>query len=120
MYIVIYAEPRYVAAFFTLFFLGIILGFPVPRETGRKIALLIVIAIVAVLLYPVLLKTYFAYAHRPRFNADFQAAQALKGLGIQPEDRVARMSPIVYDYAVERILRVQIVAEVDREHAGEF
>lgn len=120
MYIVIYVEPRYVAAFFTLFFLGIILGFPVPRETGRKIALLIVIGTVAVLLYPVLLKTYVAYAHRPRFNAEFQAAQALKGLGIQPEDRVARISPIVYDYAVERILRVQIVAEVDRDHAGEF
>lgn len=120
MYLAIYVEPRYVAALFTLFFLGLILGFPVPRETGSKIAAFIVIAIVATLLYPLGLKTATAYVHRPHFNADSQAAQELLSLGIRPGDRVARITPIVYDYAVERILRVQVVAEVDRDHAREF
>jgi hypothetical protein len=50
----------------------------------------------------------------------FNAAQALEDLGIKAGDRVARISPGVSDYAVERILRVQIVAEVDREHAADF
>ncbi len=120
MYIVVYVEPRYVAASLTLFCLGLILGFPIPLENGRKIALLIVIATVTVLLYPMLLDTYGGYAHRPRSNADSQAAEELKSFGVKPGDRVARISPIVYDYAVERILRVQIVAQVDHEHASEF
>jgi len=120
MYIGIYIEPRYVAAFLTLFCLGLLVGFPVPRETGRKIAQLIVIATVIMLLYPLLRQTYNGYAQQPRFNVDSEAAQALRGLGIKPGDEVARISPIVYDYAVERILRVQIVAEVDREHASDF
>jgi len=120
MYLAIYVEPRYVAALFTLFFLGLILGFPVPRETGSKIAALTALAIAATLLYPITLKTTVGYIHRPHFNADFQAAQELLSLGVKPGDRVARITPIVYDYAVERILRVQIVAEVDRDHAGEF
>jgi len=72
------------------------------------------------LLYPLLRQTYNGYAQQPRFNVDSEAAQALRGLGIKPGDEVARISPIVYDYAVERILRVQIVAEVDREHASDF
>jgi hypothetical protein len=120
MYIGIYVEPRYVAAFLTLFCLGMLVGFPVPRETGRKIAQLMVIATVIVLLYPLLRHTYNGYAQQPRFNVDSEAAQALESLGIKPGDEVARISPIVYDYAVERILRVQIVAEVDRGRASEF
>jgi hypothetical protein len=120
MYIIIHVEPRYVAAFLTLFFLGMILGFPIPRETGPKIASLIVIATVTVLLYPVFRETYAAYLHQPRSDADSQAAQALKSLGIKPEDGVARITPNVSDYGVERILRVQVVAEVDLQHASEF
>jgi hypothetical protein len=64
--------------------------------------------------------TYAGYKEQPRSNVDFEAAQALQALGVNPGDEVARISPIVYDYAVERILRVQIIAEVDREHASDF
>ncbi len=120
MYIIVHLEPRYVAAFLTLFFLGMILGFPIPRETGPKIALLIVIATVTTLLYPAFRETQYGYAHQPQSNVDSQAAQALKSLGIRPGDRVARITSIVSDYGVERILRVQVVAEVDLQHTGEF
>jgi hypothetical protein len=120
MYIVIYVEPRYVAAFLVMFCLGMLVGLPVPRETGRKITQLIVIASVIALLYPVLRQTYAGYSQQSRFNVDSEAAQALKELGIKPGDEVARISPIVYDYAVERITRVKIVAEVDRDHASDF
>ena len=120
MYLLVYVEPRYVAAFFTLFFLGLLIGLPVPRENASRITLLIVVATLTALLYPMLIGTYRSFARRPGLNADFQAAQSLKSLGIQPQDRVARISPIVFDYAAERLLRVQIVAEVDRDHTAEF
>ena len=120
MYIAIYIEPRYVAAFLTLFCLGMLVGLPVPAEVGRKIALLIVVATMIALLYPALQQTYSGARHQPHSNLDSQAAQALEGLGIKPGDRVARISPNVSDYAAERILRVQIAAEVDHDHADEF
>jgi len=120
MYIVVYVEPRYVAASLALFCVGLILGFPIPREIGPKVALLIVIATVPVLLYPMLRVTYIQYVHRQRFNAESQAAEALRSAGVNPGDRVGRISPIVYDYAVERILRVKVVAQVDHERISEF
>jgi hypothetical protein len=118
MYVAIFVDPRYVAAFLTLFCLGMLVGFPVPADAGRKIAQLIVVATIIVVLYPVLHHIYSGYA--PRLNVSLEAAQALEKLGIQAGDRVARISPSVSDYALERILRVQIVAEVDREHTGDF
>jgi hypothetical protein len=118
MYVAIFVDPRYVAAFLTLFCLGMLVGFPVPADAGHKIAQLIVVATIMVVLYPVLHHIYSGYA--PRLNVSLEAAQALEKLGIQAGDRVARISPSVSDYALERILRVQIVAEVDREHIGDF
>lgn len=119
MYVAIFVDARYVAAFLTLFCLGLLVGFPLPAAAARKVTPLVVI-IVVVLLYPLLHDTYAGYAEQPRSDLCLEAAQALEGLGIQPGDPVARISPGVSDFAVERILRVQIVAEVDREHAEEF
>jgi len=120
MYAVISVEPRYVAAFLALFWSGLILGFPIPQETGRKIAMLIVIATIAGLLFPAFPQTYVEYAHYPRSNADFDAARSLSGLGIKPGDWVARISPLVSDLGMERILRVEVAAEVDHDYAAEF
>ena len=36
MYIAIYIESRYVVAFLTLFCVGMLVGFPVPVESGRR------------------------------------------------------------------------------------
>lgn len=111
---------RYAAAFLTLFCLGLLVGFPLPAAAAGKVTPLVVIAIVVVLLYSLLHDTYTGYAEQPRSNLCLEAAQALECPGIQPGDPVARISPGVSDFAVERILRLQIVAEVDREHAEEF
>jgi hypothetical protein len=118
MYVAIFVDPRYVAAFLAVFCIGMLVGFPLPLDSGRKIAQLIVIATIAMLLYPVAHHIYSGRARR--FNVSLQAAQALEGLGIRAGDPVARISPSVSDYTVERILRVQIVAEVDREHIADF
>jgi hypothetical protein len=120
MYVAIFVDARYVAAFLTLFCVGVLVGFPIPVAAGRKIVQLVVIAIVVVLLYPILLDAYFSYKQRPQSEVDFQAAQALTSLGLRPGDSVARISPFVFDFGAERILRVQIVAEVDHMHAKDF
>jgi hypothetical protein len=120
MYVAIYIEPRYVAAFLTLFCLGLLVGLPVPAQVGSRIALLIVVATTVALLYPALQETYYGYRHQPHSNLDSQAAQALASLGVKPGDQVARISPSVSDYAAERILRVQIAAEIHHDHADEF
>lgn len=120
MYLAIYVEPRYIGAFITVFCLGMLVGFPIPRENSRKIALLIAVAAAAALLYPLVRQTYAGYIEQPRSNVNSAAAQALQALGLSPGDGVARISPIVYDYAVERILRVQIVAEIDHDFTSDF
>lgn len=118
MYAAIVVESRYVVAFLTLFCLGILVGLPVPAELSRKIAQLIVVATVILLLFPVAMHIYRASA--PRSNDSLEAAEALKGLGIKAGDPVARISPSNAELTVERILRVEIVAEVDHTRSAEF
>jgi hypothetical protein len=117
---VVHVEPRYIAAFLALFWFGIFLGFPLPRQTASRAALLIVLAMVFAFLFPMARRTYAERVQFPHSNADAQAAQVLAGMGIQPGDAVARISPLVSDYGMERVLRVTIVAEVDYAYAAQF
>ena len=118
MYAVIVVEPRYVTAFLTLFCIGILVGLPVPAELGRKIAQLAVIATVALLVIPAAHRVYAA--HAPQTNESFEAAQALQRLGIKADDPVARIGVGNADLTVERLLRTEIVAEVDKDRGAEF
>ena len=118
MYAVIVVEPRYVTAFLTLVCIGMLVGLPVPAELSRKIAQLAVIATVGLLLLPV---AHMAYAHSStQTNESFEAAQALQRLGINPGDPVARIGAGNADITVERILRTEIVAEVDKDRSADF
>jgi len=118
MYAVIVVEPRYVTAFLTLFCVGMLVGLPVPGELSRKIAQLAVIATVALLLLPVARR---AYAHSStQTNESFEAAEALQRLGIKAGDPVARIGAGNADITVERILRTEIVAEVDKDRSADF
>jgi hypothetical protein len=121
MYVPVYVEPRYVAAFIILFWLGIIFGFQAPLNFNRKLVVAGSVAIAASLLLPLASSTYSTYFQVGRsLNNHADAAAALSGVGIHPGDHVARISPFPYDVAVERIARVQVSAEVDFEHAKEF
>jgi hypothetical protein len=121
MYVPVHVEPRYVAGFAALFWMGIIFGFQMPRRFSRNWVMIGTLAISASLLFPVISLTYTRYFQLGRGpNVDAEAAAALGGMGIHPGDRVARISPLSYDIAMERIARVQISAEVDYEHAQEF
>jgi hypothetical protein len=120
MYAVVNVEPRYIAAFLALFWFGIFLGFPLPRQTASRAALLIVLAMVFAFLLPMARRTYAERVHFPHSNADAEAAQALASLGVNPGDSIARISPLVSDFGVERVLRVTIAAEVDYAYATQF
>lgn len=92
----------------------------ISDKFSRKIALLIVV-VVASLLLPICWRTYVRHSQGVgKLDADAQAAAELGKLGIHPGDRVARISQITYDLGIERIARVEVVAEVDIEHANEF
>jgi len=121
IYVPVHIESRYIAEFLALFLFGIVLGFRIPQNIGRKTLVAAMAAIVASLLLPLAGRTYvryFDYARLP--NADSMAAAQLGTLGIKPGARVARISPIVMDLGIERVARVEVVAEVDFEHAQEF
>lgn len=121
MYVPVYVEPRYVAEFIILLWLGMIFGFQAPLNFNRKPVAVGSVAIAASLLLPLAWSTYSRYfqvGQGPNMHAD--AAAALGGVGIHPGDRVARISPFPHDVAVERIARVQVSAELDFEHAKEF
>jgi hypothetical protein len=119
MYVLISVEPRYVGAFIVLLWFGLLAGFPLPRWHGQKTALLITAALVL---------TSFDFTWRQahtgtggsQSNEDFEAAQQLKTLGLRPGDLVARISLMVNDTGVERILRAEIAGEVDNTRTSEF
>ena len=94
------------------------LGLPLPAQISRKAAQLIAFATFVFLLYPVAHSLYTSYV--PSRNEAAEAAQALQQLGIKAGDPVARISPSNADLTVERILRTEITAEVDKDRSAEF
>lgn len=121
VYVPVHVEPRYIAEFLALLLFGIILGFRSPQNVGRKAVLAATAVIVASVLTPLavgICLRYFEYVGLS--NADSLASAQLENLGIRPGDRVARISPSVMDLGIERVARVEVVAEVDFEHAQEF
>jgi hypothetical protein len=119
MYALVSVEPRYVGAFIVLFWFGLLAAFPLPRWHGSKLALLITIILVLTTLHFTWRQASLGTGYR-QSNEDFEAAQQLKKLGVRPGDLVARISPLVTDLGVERILRAEIVGEVDHARSGDF
>jgi hypothetical protein len=121
MYVPVHVEPRYVAGFVALFWIAIIFAFQVPGRVKRKWVVAGTVVISASLLLPLISLTCIRYFQLGRgSNVDAEAAAALGLMGIHAGDRVARISPLSYDIAMERIGRTQVAAEVDFEHANEF
>jgi hypothetical protein len=118
MYAAIYVEPRYVVAFLTLVCVGMLVGIPVPEVARRKVAQLFAVATILALSFPV--AAHFRDASGRRTNVAFEAAQALNSIGVRAGDAVARISPSVADFDVERVCRLKVVAEVDHDHIADF
>jgi hypothetical protein len=121
MYVPMHVEPRYVGAFLALFWLGLILSFDLPGTLGRRLANASTILVVACLTLPLIVGDGMQYLKSRRIaNADADAAAELARLGIRPGEKVARISPTVTDLGIERIARVEVVAEVGIGDSARF
>jgi len=122
MYIPVHLEGRYIGAFLVLFFCALLSCFPyLPRKASRGMTALSVGVIVALLLLRPGVRLYsqsMALGHQR--NEDALAAAELHRLGIEAGDHVGRVSPRVNDLAIERIARVEVVAEVDFTQTKSF
>lgn len=121
MYVPMHVEPRYVGAFLALFWLGLILSFDLPGILGRRLANASTIVVVAGLIVPLIVGEGMRYLESRRIpNNDANAAVELAHLGIKPGNKVARISPTVTDLGIERIARVEVVAEVGIGDSARF
>lgn len=122
MYVAVHVEARYVGVFLILFFcaaLGCCQN--VLLKLSRRIVIAETAVIVVSLLIPTTLQLRNKYSDIGRSpNLDASAANDLSQFGIRPGDRVGRISNTVTDLAIERIARVEVVAEVDFAEADTF
>jgi hypothetical protein len=122
MYSVVHVEARYVAAFLVMFWCAALAAFQEwPRRIGPRILTVVTLVVVASLLLPTALNLYSKYSEFGRSqNTDAIAAAELQSLGIRAGDHVGRISSLVTDLSIERIARVEVVAEVDFTVASSF
>lgn len=122
MYVIVHVESRYIGVFLVLILCPIIYGFVQASHVLNRYAVtLVTIVIVASLLRQGVHRDYVEYKNVGRGpNQDALAATALLQEGVLPGDRVARISSSLMDFGPERIGRLEVIAEVDFQHANEF
>ena len=121
MYVPLRIESRYIGAFLALLFMGAIFSIDLRSLTNRPALIASTILAILGLLVPVFVTNAQRYLESSYLqDADADAAAELANLGIFPGDRVARISPAVTDLGIERIARVEIVAEVGIGDARRF
>ena len=122
MYAMVYVDLRYIAAFFTLFWVGLYAGLVMPPgRDGKRLVSLITLAVAIAIAGPTLSAAagHFSEAVKGRPHTQWQASQDLERMGVAPGDRVARIGGLFgVDWA--RLSRVTVVAEVPRANAREF
>ncbi len=116
-------DGRYVAPFALLLWLGILSGLRLPSsEQSHKLLVSAVLAIMITVGVPVIASIILDWSEaRHTGPVDWQIAQSLHQVGIQPGDKVAfiRRSP-AGDFFWARLAKIQIIAEVPPSDADEF
>jgi hypothetical protein len=120
LYVPVHLETRYVAEFLALFWFGIVLAFRGPLPISRMVVRVGTILVAASLLLPLTVSAGQLFTSVSEPNADAEAAAKLADLGIRPGVKVARVSSFGSDLGIERLARVEIIGEVDVQHAKEF
>ena len=123
MFAIVHVELRYVAPFFTLCWVGLFSGLKMPRgREGQRLVALVTLAVVIGTAGPTI-GTVFGHLSRSlgaQPNEQWEVAENLRGLGVAPGDRVARIGGgfgVVY---WARLLGVTEVAEVPLANSKEF
>lgn len=122
MYSLVYVELRYVAVFFTLFWVGLFSGLAIPHDPrGRRLVLLVTSAVVIATATPTALTAagQLSQVFKKQPHNHWQVAQDLRSLGVRPGDQVARF-PAHFGLAWARLLGVTVVAQVPVENSMDF
>jgi hypothetical protein len=120
-YALLHVEERYIGAFLTVTWLGILLGFQIPTRmpTGALYGVVLSVVIGLAVVTGQLMRRDFADNESKTRMNDLGAARALNQMGIVPGTPVARINPRVAD-GWARLARVRIIAEVPRSEADMF
>jgi 4-amino-4-deoxy-L-arabinose transferase-like glycosyltransferase len=122
MYAMVYADPRYIAAFFALFWVGLFSDLKMPvAPYGLRLVAIVTVAVVVAITTPVTLSVagHLIQTARGQPHTQWQMAEDLRKLGVTPGDRVARIGGR-YGTDWARLLGLTIVAEVPRKNAMDF
>jgi hypothetical protein len=117
MYCIIAIDARYVGSFFTLMWLGVFSGVRLPDSEESK-RLLRNITVVIVLVMIVVTGRHLIDQETP-FHVEWQVADALNKMGIEPGDKVASIG-YAHGYFWARLARVHIVAEIPNRGMASF
>ncbi len=120
MYLLILVDQRYVAAFLIVLWVALFASLRLDSAESRKLVLGAAIALLFTLGVPLALSAAEDFRqgiHRP--NPQWEVAQDLRLLGIQPGSEVGRIGGL---HRVEwaRLLRVRVIAEVPRDQEAYF
>jgi len=122
MYALVHVELRYIAAFVTLFWVGLFSGLEMPRgREGRRLAFLVTLAVVIAVTSPIAesVVDHTKRAFRRQPHNHWRVAEDLRRLGIKPGDRVGRL-PTHFGLGWARLLRVTVVAQIPIEYSENF
>lgn len=122
LYWLVYVESRHVAPFIVLLWLGLFSGLRLPEsEASRRLLKIVPVSIVitmgAILAGPVIHQTYsvardLIKGEDASANLQWQVADGLNRMGIQPGDKVASLGlGNQWDFYWARLARVKIVVE---------
>lgn len=121
MYALVHAELRYVGVFFSLIWVALFSALTIESASDRRrLALPVAFAVVIATATPVLISVADdSIGIRRQANVQWQVAQDLQKMGVQPGDRVARL---VWHFGLgwERLLGVTEVAQVPLDNAVDF
>jgi hypothetical protein len=123
MYALVHVELRYIAVFFSLFWMGLFSGLEMPAgRNGRRLAALVTLAVVVFMAGPTALSvaSHLRKIHGGQQHNQWQVAHDLQALGVQPGNRVARIGGNFGVVYWARMLGVTVVAEVPGSNAMEF
>ncbi len=122
MYALVFVEPRYVAGFFTLLWVGLFSGLRMPSvRESRRLVSIVTLAVVIATVSPtaVSIAGDLTRIVKGQPHNQFQVAEDLRELGVVPGDRVARIGGL-FNVGWARLLRVTIVADIPRTDWREF
>lgn len=122
MYALVFVEPRYVAVFFALLWVGLFSGLRTPAgREGRRLVSLVTLAVVIAVASPVAVSVvgHLNRVLKGQPHNQWQVAEDLRSMGIKPGDPIARIGGL-FNVGWARLLRVTIVAEVPRANWREF